>query len=117
MTTMKKIIFTILTVLFLIGCRTSPKTKITYWQNENKAPKETFYENGNIKTRINYKADGTKFTENTYYKNGKNKTSTLYQEGGKKVQARQCFGKKYNLIETCTLEKHGCTSTSNTCIN
>ena len=92
MTTMKKLIFTILTVLFLFGCRTGPKKVIKYFSNGTKEREETYYKNGNLKTRILYRP----------FKDSKSVGPQCYKED--------------RTEETCTLAKHGCTASSNTCL-
>ena len=77
----------------------------------------TYRENGNLKTYINYHADGVKkHYEYTYWENGNLKTWIVYQSDGVTVSSITCYDST-SASETCTQSKHGCTSSSTTCIN
>ncbi len=76
----------------------------------------TYYENGNRKSRIDYLRDGvTRRIEYTYYEsNGNLKTEQRYSAVSD-CCAPACY-EDDDSRETCTMEKHGCTSESDTCI-
>ena len=127
MSSMKKLLFIILAVLFLIGC--SSKTITTYYKdgflpNFTKKTEITYHWRGNIvdityhnnilnymKTYINYNENGTIGLESSYYEYFfRQKTFILYNEDGNKDRGYpKCFNEN-GTEETCTIAKHGCTS-------
>ncbi len=107
---------------FSIACHDNGNRKsyIGYYSDGvKKSSESTYYEsNGNQKTRIGYYSDGVKkSSESTYYEsNGNLKTWIFYESDGSKSGSTYCYKDDGSTTETCTLEKHGCTSASNTCI-
>ncbi len=79
----------------------------------------TYYEDGNTKTYLDYRYDGvTKDKEYTYYEDGNTKTYIdYYSDGTKHSNHPICYQNDGSTEESCTQDKHGCTSASITCIN
>ena len=86
--------------------KTRKLDEITYYNDDGNSEKTVIY--------YQYD-DSTKSAEYTYWENGNEKTVINYQADGSTVREIDCYDDSKN-HETCTQEKHGCTSTSTTCI-
>ena len=102
------------------------KQKYITYQSDGvtKAYEYTYYENGGgLKASIAYRVDGTRAQETTYAIKY-NYTRNYYKQALIKYQPDgtttldgypECYG-RWGSVETCTREKHGCTSSSLSCI-
>ena len=122
-TRIKYTFYSLGTIYYKFTYHENSKIKTRTWYHQgttNKSSESTHYKNGNTKTSISYQTNGTdKISETTYYESKKKKTEIDYDSDG---VIESGYPKCYedtndNDIETCTQDKHGCTSSSNTCIS
>ena len=98
------------------------KTSIKYKSDgATKESESTYWEcNGKQKTSIgysNFNGNVLKTSEYTFWGNGRKKTEIIYQSDGTKESGYPlCHNGDSSESKTCTQERHGCTSDSDTCI-
>ena len=80
MTSMKKLLFIILAVLFIATGIDAKPDKKTYWKNGKRKTEITYYKNGKLKSEVEYHRDGIAIIKKTtYWKNGNLRSTEDFQ--------------------------------------